>query len=203
MKETTLWQHIDHPLSAFGKFQKISDRFSGGVPDVLGSCRGGGDPARRITVGAGTWAAVIQRGIPVAMELKELEGVRVLKTKFRPGQLDFLRDWELGGGVSLILTSHGQDVVAFRWELGEALERGVSPQALLDHCLFHWSRRGRTASWRDFVTLVLIPLFRRAAEGPGPYSMVGGVPKRLRPDLMPSQGLSAAPRLRSTASRAS
>lgn len=177
MKETTLWQHLDHPLSAFGKFQKISDRFSGGVPDVLGTCR----LAR--SAGPGP-------GIPIAIELKELEGVRVMKTKFRPGQLDFLRDWELGGGVSLILTSHGLDVIGFRWELGEALERGVDPRALLDHCLFHWNRRGHSAPWRSFVELVLVPLFRNAAKGPKPYTLVGGVPLRLRPDLGPSQGLS-------------
>lgn len=172
MKETTLWQHIDHPLSAFGKFQKVSDRFSGGVPDVIGTCLK--DELRGV-----------MSGIPVAMELKELDGVRVLKTKFRPGQLDFLRDWELGGGVSLILASSGQTVYGFQWAMGEALEQGIAPGSAKRNCLFEFPKGPRGASWRDFVTFVLVPLLQEAATGPTPYSMVSDVPLLLRPDLAP------------------
>jgi hypothetical protein len=175
MKETTLWQHIDHPLQSHGRFQKISDRFSIGVPDVLGCCR---------------WEGVttVKTGIPVAMELKELSGVGVVKTKFRPGQLDWLRDWELGGGVSLVLTTWGHTVYGFRWNKGWALECGLEPSSLRKNCLFEFPKGPRGATWRDFVTFVLVPLLRAAGRGPSRYSMVGDVPLLLRPDLGPARG---------------
>lgn len=108
MKETALWNKLRPLLLSGGKFQKISDRFTPGVPDVLG----------------------VRNGVGWAWELKELHGSRVVRTSFRPGQLDWLRDWEEAGGCSRILATHGRVAYAFRWEHGERLEEGVDPLTL-------------------------------------------------------------------------
>lgn len=123
MKETALWRRLDPELSKIGKFQKISDKFTGGIPDVLGC---------------------ITRG--VALELKELKGVRVIRTKFRPGQLDWLGDWELAGGLSLIVATHRLTWYAFPVSAGEPLESGVSD--LEDLAL--WIHRGGKEAPRNF-----------------------------------------------------
>ncbi len=131
MKESTLWGHLKPALRAVGKFQKISDRFTPGVPDALGC-----------------WC-----GVGVAAEFKELEGVRVLRTKFRPGQLDWLRDWEREGGISWIISSHRQTIYVHRWEFGREVEKGSDPTTVRDRARAVFTKtRGNT--WRDFVTLL-------------------------------------------------
>lgn len=120
MKETALWRKLDPVISKRGKFQKISDQFTGGIPDVLG--------------------ALV--GTPVAIELKELKGVRVIRTKFRPGQLDWLEDWSSSGGLSLILTTHGLRWLVFSWAYGVDLESGVSPEDISEHCLWEGIGKG-------------------------------------------------------------
>jgi len=128
MIESTLWKHLKPELRRLGKFQKISDRFTPGVPDVLG-CSGAG----------------------IAMELKEFDGVRVLKVSFRPGQLDWLRDWSKGGGISWIVVSHRQTVYVFRWQTGPELEEGCSPDRVDRIALLKFTKN-RGNSWKDFVT---------------------------------------------------
>ena len=36
MKETALWDKMRDPIAVHGKFQKTNDRFTLGIPDVLG-----------------------------------------------------------------------------------------------------------------------------------------------------------------------
>lgn len=133
MREATLWDHLRPALERRGKFQKISDRFTPGIPDVLG-CSGG-------------------RGF--AWEFKELDGVRILKLKFRPGQLDWLRDWEqLGQGTSWVVSTHGQTVYVHHWSFGEDLEKGCSPQEVIESASIVWTKT-RHNLWGDFVDLLL------------------------------------------------
>lgn len=106
MKESSLWGHLRPLLNRSGKFQKISDRFTPGIPDVLG----------------------VAFSVGYALEFKELTGVREVKAKFRPGQLDWLHEWYCSGGVSLIVAtihSPGRDGWVFPHFAGEALERGT------------------------------------------------------------------------------
>lgn len=111
MKESSLWDRIRSPLNREGKFQKISDRFTEGIPDVLGS----------------------HKGRSFAIELKEIEGVRILRAKFRPGQLDWLRDWEeLGGGVSLVVASWKTSGIILPWRFGRELEEGTTPNRVIE-----------------------------------------------------------------------
>ena len=131
MKESTLWDHLKPVLKAVGKFQKISDRFTPGIPDALGC-----------------WC-----GLGVAMEFKELDGVRVLRTKFRPGQLDWLRDWERSGGVSWIIASHGQTVYVHSWGFGQEIEKGSDPSTVEKRALAVFTKN-RSNTWRDFVVLL-------------------------------------------------
>lgn len=126
MKETTLWNHLRPVLEKRGHFQKISDRFTGGIPDVLGCCD----------------------GIPVAIELKEFSGVNTLRVRFRPGQLDWLRDWNQFGGVSLILSTHGQTLYAHRWPAGALLEKGASVSDVEGTASMVW-KKPRGGSWKE------------------------------------------------------
>lgn len=133
MKETKLWNQLRPLLSTYGKFQKISDRFTGGIPDVLGSAS----------------------GRAIAAELKELDGVLTIGTRFRPGQLDFLRDWERAGGCSLILSTHGVRS-SFRlyihpWQAGVELERGVTPYRLVELSLRTYQVGERGFDWPETV----------------------------------------------------
>lgn len=128
MIESTLWSHLKPELKRVGKFQKVSDRFTPGVPDVLGCCR----------------------GLGMAMELKEFSGVKILRVEFRPGQLDWLEDWSEAGGLSWIISSVKQTVMVFPWELGPQLEDGVSPDQALNWSLLTFTKTSRT-QWRDFV----------------------------------------------------
>ena len=132
MKESALWRHLKPELAAWGKFQKISDRFTPGIPDVLG----------------------VSFGHPMAMELKELDGVRVIKAKFRPGQLDWLEDWDKAGGYSMNLSTWGKRIYVQPREAGTQLELGVSPEELdrLAGVVFVKSSKN---SWRDFVTRLM------------------------------------------------
>ena len=131
MKESTLWGHLKPELKRVGKFQKISDRFTPGIPDTLGCLN----------------------GIGVAMEFKELDGVRVLKAKFRPGQLDWLRDWEQGGGVSWIVSTLGQVVYVHSWDFGAVIEKGSDPSTVEKRALLVFTKN-RSNTWRDFVNLL-------------------------------------------------
>ena len=128
MKESTLWKHLRPVFEKVGKFQKISDRFTPGVPDVLG----------KASCGA------------YAIELKELSGVRVLKAKFRPGQLDWLRDWEGAQGTSWILSTLGQRVYVHPWQFGEELEKGCDPSVVEKRALLTWTKN-RSNTWNDFA----------------------------------------------------
>jgi penicillin-binding protein-related factor A (putative recombinase) len=128
MIESTLWKHLRPGLNRIGKFQKVSDRFTSGVPDIIGCYKGQG----------------------IAIELKELDGVRKLKTKFRPGQVDWLTEWADNGGTSLIICSHKSTVGVHSYLSAERMESGMSTEefkadALL---LFTKSRKNR---WIDLV----------------------------------------------------
>jgi hypothetical protein len=103
MKETALWSKLRISLNRRGKFQKVSDRFTPGVPDVLG----------------------VYNGRPWAIELKEFSGKNTVHVTFRPGQLDWLRDWHQAGGISLVMVSHGLMVYIFRWEHGVIIEEPI------------------------------------------------------------------------------
>lgn len=133
MIESTLWKHLSPELNRRGKFQKVSDRFTPGIPDVLGVAR--------------------QRG-GYAIELKEFKGVRVLRTKFRPGQLDWLEDWSDNGGTSMIIVTLNQTVYVFSWQRGILLETGASPETMEKASSLTWTKN-RYNSWSDFVTLLL------------------------------------------------
>jgi len=134
MKESLLWKHLSPELKLAGaKFQKISDRFTPGIPDVLGMHNSTGH----------------------AWELKELKGVRILRMKFRPGQLDWLRDWEQSGGVSFIISTHGQRVYIHGWSYGEELElSGMSPGRIEDTAWLAWTK-DRKNHWRELITQLL------------------------------------------------
>lgn len=125
MKETTLWTHVKPGLQNLGTFQKISDRFTPGVPDVLG-CMGG-------------------RG--VAMELKELKGVAIRKVSFRPRQLDWLEDWAASGGAAFILSSYGHTVYLHDHSLGAEMEEGMTPERLEASALLIFTKK---KSWGEF-----------------------------------------------------
>lgn len=132
MNESTLWGHLRPELERRGKFQKTSDRFTPGIPDVLGMCDGLGR----------------------AWELKEFDGVIKWKLKFRPLQLDWLRDWELAGGQSLILSTHRQTLFAHRWEMGEILEHGTLPEVVQRTAVLSFTKT-RNNTWREAVNLLL------------------------------------------------
>lgn len=129
MKESLLWKHLKPELKRYGKFQKISDRFTPGVPDVLGCCptKGG-----------------------VALELKEFSGVHRVKLSFRPGQLDWLRDWSLAGGTSYIVSSHRSTVTVHSHQLGAFLEAGCSLKEALGLSVITFTKTPKTR-WADFT----------------------------------------------------
>lgn len=110
MKETNMWRKLDPHLSRIGKFQKICDRFTGGIPDILGARTGDG------------------RG--VALELKELSGVYAVKARFRPGQLDWLDDWWSTGAIALVVATWRGEWMAFEPHWAERLEEGLPPDQL-------------------------------------------------------------------------
>ena len=110
MKETNMWRKLDPHLSRIGKFQKICDRFTGGIPDILGARTGDG------------------RG--VALELKELDGVKLVKARYRPGQLDWLEDWSSTGAIALVVATWRREWMAFEFEEAEKLEEGLPPDQL-------------------------------------------------------------------------
>lgn len=122
MKETALWNHLRPELAKLGKFQKIADKFTLGIPDVLG----------------------IYKGRGVAVELKEFDGVHQLKVKFRPGQLRWLRDWELAGGISWVAATHGTCFYLVKPSHGDALATGLPLDALQKISSYYTTR---TPSW--------------------------------------------------------
>ena len=132
MRESTLWDHLKPELQAKGKFQKLSDRFSPGVPDVLGCFA----------------------SLGIAIELKELKGVLVIKTKFRPGQLDWLEDWYKAGGTSWVVSTWGNTAYVHPWTAGPALEAGMSSEELSQGAILEF-RKIRGNSWGNFVDQLL------------------------------------------------
>jgi hypothetical protein len=128
MIESNLWKHLKPEFKRIGKFQKISDRFTPGIPDVIG----------------------VTLGCPLAIELKEFDGVRVLRLEFRPGQLDWLRDWEDGGGSSFIFATLKSTVMVFLWTSGEELEAGVSPDRMNELSVLTLTNV-RGTKWRLFT----------------------------------------------------
>lgn len=130
MIESTLWGHLKPEFKRVGKFQKVSDRFTPGVPDVLGCYRGKG----------------------MALELKEFSGVRIWKIEFRPGQLDWLSDWADSGGISLIVSTHRQVAMAHSWRAGGILEAGTAPDRVRELALVI---KDRGETWRSFVSKLL------------------------------------------------
>lgn len=134
MKESTLWEHLRPALALRGHFQKLSDRFTGGVPDCVGS----------------------SDAVPIAMEFKEFSGVRIWKVKFRPGQKDWLRDWQrVGKGVSWILCTAGRTVYVYDWMQGDTLESGITPNEAIDRAVLVWEKLPRDR-WIEFVDLLLL-----------------------------------------------
>lgn len=132
MKESLLWKHLKPELHKRGKFQKLSDRFTPGVPDVLG--------------------CFASRGI--AIELKELGGVRVVKTKFRPGQLDWLEDWYDAGGASWIVSTWSNVAFVHPRTAGPLLEHGMTPNEVYEEAVLNFTKT-RTSSWEHFVDQLL------------------------------------------------
>jgi len=128
MLESTLWGHLKPELKKVGKFQKISDRFTPGVPDVIGC----------------------MDGVPWAIELKTLKGVKLHRVGFRPGQLDWLQDWVQSGGVGLIMVSQGQSVWVFEHQHGKPLEEGVSTAFLNHHSLTQFTKIPRVG-WSTLI----------------------------------------------------
>lgn len=105
MKETALWNKLRPELEKLGKFQKIADKFTGGIPDVLGCYQGQG----------------------VAVELKEFKGTAASYwVRFRPGQVRWLRDWEKAGGVSWVASTVGTELYLIPVHHAAKLEAGVN-----------------------------------------------------------------------------
>lgn len=132
MKESTLWKHLKPELKALGKFQKLSDRFTPGVPDVLGCFE----------------------SVGVALELKQVKGVRVLKVEFRPGQLDWLEDWDRAGGRSWIVSSKGQTVYVHPYVYGDLMESGVGEEEWEEGASLVFTKSRKT-SWKEFCVELL------------------------------------------------
>lgn len=132
MTETQLWKNLRPHLNQRGLFQKTSDRFTPGVPDVLG----------------------MADSVGYALELKQLKGVHTLKCHFRPGQLDWLRDWEAAGGRSWVVATRGALLLAFPWDYGPLLERGEPPGYVYENAAMCWERK-RGESWATGVDMLL------------------------------------------------
>lgn len=128
MLETNLWKKIKIPLSRIGKFQKISDRFTSGVPDIIGC-----------------W-----KSVGVAIELKGLSGSRILKANFRPGQLNWLKSWSDNGGVSVIICTHKTTIGIHHYRSGSFMESGMSPDWFKEDSLFLF-RKTKYNTWYDFI----------------------------------------------------
>ena len=152
MKETTLWRHISPLLERQGRFQKISDRFTPGVADVLGVQRG---------------------GRACAIELKEfyLRGGMV-RADYRPGQIPFLHDWGEAGALALTVGTLGNEVAAFAYWDAARLHRGEADT---------WQRAlvvEPLGAWQPFVARVLA--LDLGACRTGPRRLPSGPARRLR-----------------------
>ena len=128
MLESLLWKNTKSEFRKVGKFQKTSDRFTPGIPDVLGCCD----------------------GTAYALELKRLAGSGRVRVKFRPGQLDWLEEWGLAGGVGLIVATLEPYVLVFDPRHGPQLELGVSRAEALEMALIRFLKT-RTNSWSELV----------------------------------------------------
>ena len=70
--------------------------------------------------------------------------------KFRPGQLDWLCDWNKSGGKSWIISSMGQEVFVHRWEFGRMLEEGMTEDRLRESAELVFVK-SRMTTWEVFV----------------------------------------------------
>lgn len=105
MKETALWDKLRPELAKLGKFQKIADKFTGGIPDVLGNHQGHG----------------------IAIELKEFKGTAAgYWVRYRPGQVRWLRDWQEAGGTSWVASTVGTEVYLIPMQHIAKLADGVN-----------------------------------------------------------------------------
>lgn len=128
MKETTLWDYLRPLLEREGKFQKISDRFTFGVPDVLGVYRGRG----------------------FALELKDFYSANgLIRADFRPGQIPFLNDWHRSGGIALVVGVYESQVYGIRPRHAGALMKGIKALGGYAAC------RSNVGDWRAFVHQIL------------------------------------------------
>lgn len=91
----------------------------------------------------------------MALELKEFSGVRVLKVGFRPGQVDWLEEWNEAGGTSWIISSHKQTVMVHPVSLSTALENGIDPETARSVAAMYFTK-SRTNTWRRFVTELIL-----------------------------------------------
>lgn len=128
MRESLLWKNLKPELSRIGKFQKISDRFTPGVPDVIGCYQSKG----------------------IALELKELKGSRIIKTKFRPKQLMWLSEWISQGGIGFIVASYKKTVFIFPVICGNKLESGLSEPELHNLSFLTFTKTPKN-TWKDYV----------------------------------------------------
>ena len=66
----------------------------------------------------------------MAIELKELDGVKLIKARYRPGQLDWLEDWDSTGAIALVVATWKKEWMAFEWAEAVKLEAGLPPEQL-------------------------------------------------------------------------
>lgn len=100
MKESAMWSRLKVHLP--GSFDKFSDRWKIGVPDVIGCVPGRG----------------------VAFELKQSDIRTGIRVSYRPGQVRWLRYWKNYGGVALTVVSVGLEIWVFDIRFAEDLEEG-------------------------------------------------------------------------------
>ena len=79
--------------------------------------------------------------------------MNTLKVKFRPGQLDWMKDWEEAGGLSLIVSSKGSTVYIHNWVHGLVLESGLPLKEWEDTCELVFTK-DRKNKWRDLAELI-------------------------------------------------
>lgn len=160
MKETRLWREYLAPhLARAGEFQKISDRFTPGVSDVLGVQR--------------------PEGRACAFELKEFytrNGLVV--ADFRPGQIPFLSAWGASGALALVIGSLERELAAFGWRDAQALADGLPN-------LRRALAVAPAADAKDLVARLLALPSAACAYGPratAAQPFQGPLPRRLRRD---------------------
>jgi hypothetical protein len=101
MTETHLWNGLRIHLPP--SFQKLSDRFTLGVPDVIGC----------------------YNSVGYAFELKRSKRKNSFLVSYRPNQVPWLRRWADQGGVAVTLVTLGSAVWCFGMRDAEALVAGL------------------------------------------------------------------------------